>query len=257
MCNMESIPNKILELELTLECNFRCDYCTNGRNDVLERPIPEGDLSAIERCVKEFDSVYIYGGEPTMSPRIDDVVKMLTTMGKPYVIQTNLSLTNKIEALVHIDPSVSFQVSIHRTQPGHKKTLSNIFKFRSNITQCDIMFVSMDDLKLYYKLKPLLPNLRLVPVADFATDQRTYLSSLCLYNKLRKIFNDVSFDDDIRSFVWEAQFNGDMSPRGKPCPCIKEYFQMDPAGNLHHCPQRYDGIICPFNSCFNIDTYEI
>ena len=248
---------KILELELTLRCNFTCDYCTNGRNDVLDKRIPECDLDTIKHRIAEFDHIYIYGGEPTLHPNIVDIVKMMKEMGKDYVIQTNLSLAKVIAKILAADASAKFQVSIHRTQPGHIKTIKNIAIFKDNLSQVDIMFVGIDDLKLYRRYKDLVPNLRLVPVADFGTSSRKYLPSLQIYNKLRRILNDVRFDDGIRSYVWESQFLGNISPKGKPCPCIGGYFQMDPAGNMHHCPQRYDGDICPFESCFNIDSYEI
>ena len=32
---------KTLEYEIILECNYRCPYCTNGRNDLLKNKIPE------------------------------------------------------------------------------------------------------------------------------------------------------------------------------------------------------------------------
>lgn len=243
----------MIEYEITLNCNFRCGYCTNGRNTVISSPIYEGPLDKIIDNLSKHDEVYIYGGEPLMSKNIKDVVRYLRDSGKAYVIQTNFSITKSIEEILEIDPLVKFQVSIHRTQKQHTISIDNVLRFSKNIERCDIMFTSHQDLALYYKLNPIIRRLYLIPVADFATSKRDYLHSLVLYNKLRKILNNVRFDSGERSVIWEEQFTGILSPKGKRCMCIGKCHQMDPSGNMHHCPQRYDGDICPFESCFNLD----
>ena len=248
----------MIEFEVTLNCNYKCDYCHNGRNDVLDTPIPEvNDTNKLLSFLNNNDDIYLYGGEPLLAKNINLIVDKLKN--KRYVIQTNFSIYKKIDELIKIDTNIKFQISIHRTQikniEEHIKYINTKIK---NIKQIDVMFVDENDLKLYRYLQKTLSIdkhlLRLIPVADFATKNRKYLKSLKLYNKLRKLnIKDIVFDDGLRSIAWEEQFEGLINLKGKKCVCYNKYIQYDPQLNKHHCPQRYDGLICPFETCFNYD----
>lgn len=244
----------MIEFEITLNCNFKCPYCFNGRNDVLKNKIKETSLETLIKTFSPINNIYIYGGEPLLSRNIVKFVGFLKEKNKNYVIQTNFSLRERILKILEVDPNANFQVSIHSTQLKHKETIKNVLEFYKNVSQADIMFTSLQDLKLYFKLKKKIPCLRLVPVADFGSNERNFLPSLILYNKLRKIYKHISFDDGNRSFIWEKQFlDSNFKIKGKKCICKEEYVMFDPSCVKHHCPQRFDGNICPFNSCFNLD----
>lgn len=248
----------MIEYEVTLNCNYKCDYCHNGRNDVLIKPIYEtNDINKLISFLNKNDNIYLYGGEPLLAKNINLIVKQLKN--KHYVIQTNFSIYKKINELIDIDHNIKFQISIHRTQI---KNINKHIKFINtkidNIKQIDVMFINEDDLKLYRYLQNVLlidkHFLRLIPVADFATNERKYIKSLKLYNKLRKLnIKDIIFDDGLRSFAWEEQFDKIIQLKNKKCVCYNKYIQYDPQLNKHHCPQRYDGMICPFDTCFNYD----
>lgn len=255
----------MIEFECTLNCNFKCDYCTNGRNSVLQNKIPEvDDLSKLDEFLLNNDDFYIYGGEPLLAKNIIHIVSFLKLHNKKYVIQTNFSLENTIRDIVRIDPDVKFQVSIHTTQIDYKEYIPRLILYDNNITQIDVMFTSIHDLTIYRDIQSYikssksnkLSKLRLIPVADFATDRVKYRCSLYLYNMLRRSnLDNIIFDDDNRSFIWEKQMRGQITPFGKQCIGItKNYIMYDPMLNKHKCPQRYDGDTCIFKTCFNLEN---
>ena len=248
---------KTLEYEIILECNYRCPYCTNGRNDLLKNKIPESfDIEKLKVIFSSFDFIYIYGGEPLLSPKIPDVLSIL--QNKDHVIQTNFSKPEIIEKIIKKYPKTKFWVSAHNSQIKDKESFKQLLlKYKNNIDELNVMFYDYKDIKFYVFLKDVCKNIQLTPIAGFGAktkaQEKRLNGSLIKYNKLRSLkIKHINFDNGCnRSFNWEKQIKDPM--KGKQCPCIGGYFQLDPALNLHHCPLRYDGEICPFNMCFNYD----
>lgn len=250
---------KTLEYEITLDCNYKCPYCTNGRNDLLKNKIRESfDIEKLKKTFSLYDFIYVYGGEPLLSPKIMDVLGIL--QNKNHVIQTNFSKPKIIEKIIKKYPNTKFWVSAHNTQIKDKETFKQLLsEYKNNIDELNVMFYNYKDINFYLFLKDVCKNVQLTPVAGFGakteSQEKRLNNSLIKYNRLRSLkikwinFDTTNFGK--RSFNWEKQIKSPM--KGKPCPCAERYFQLDPSLNLHHCPLRYDGTICPFNMCFNYD----
>lgn len=73
-------------------CNFRCPFCHNS--DLLERQgstdIPvEELLSFLKKRQGLLDGVCITGGEPTLQPDLEDLIRSIKALGYPVKLDTN------------------------------------------------------------------------------------------------------------------------------------------------------------------------
>ena len=103
------VPKRIV-VEPTNACNLACAYC--GNKDML-RPKKFLDLALYERLL---DEMVVLGipritlhtiGEPTLHPRIGEMVKMATDRQRVVTLSTNGTLLAKEElsrSLVHCAP---------------------------------------------------------------------------------------------------------------------------------------------------------
>ena len=70
---------KSLYVELDRLCNGRCAFC---RNNCLESSTYDfaNILSNLKKCISEFDTIFIGGGEPTL--KTDDLIRLVTILSK-------------------------------------------------------------------------------------------------------------------------------------------------------------------------------
>jgi len=99
---IEAIKNRklySLEIELTRRCNLECIYCYNSssRNPGL----PDFDFDLLKRILRD---AYIYGirsitylgGEPTLHPKINEIIKFTKDIGMEEVcLYTNGTIMNE------------------------------------------------------------------------------------------------------------------------------------------------------------------
>jgi MoaA/NifB/PqqE/SkfB family radical SAM enzyme len=85
---------RFVELFVTLACNARCDFCSNGlytRND--KQLSLEKYLSIIDECASlDVPVICMLGGEPLLNKHIDQMVKRISSHGIISMITTNGSL---------------------------------------------------------------------------------------------------------------------------------------------------------------------
>src|SRR5208337_4498645 len=81
-------PLKRCELILTGRCNFKCPYCRRVRGKDLDF---EDAQKVLEYWIKEkLFAIRFSGGEPTLYPRLVDLVKIATAGGiEKIAISTN------------------------------------------------------------------------------------------------------------------------------------------------------------------------
>ncbi len=85
-------------------CNFRCGYCHAGYlvsapNEMESIPL-EGVLSALQRGRGWVDGVVLSGGEPTLHPGLERLIRLLRSEGFPVKLDTNGSRPDVLEALM-------------------------------------------------------------------------------------------------------------------------------------------------------------
>lgn len=247
----------IVEWECILDCNFKCEYCTNSRNSALEKHIQyEKDKNKVFDFIKELknkypdEELFLFGGEPFLHPFLDEIITELNINNMKFIIQTNCS---KIDIIKNIKEYFQIQVSIHPTQIKNKDMfLKDLLSIKSKIRRIDIMYVG--DISLEY-VKALLPEFKdkivVKPIADFS---KTDFANKYLYkfNELKKtIIGDVyKFEEGERSLLWEKQMKNILSYKNKPCKYKKSYVLFDPMLNSYNCSYRQNTSICPNEYCF-------
>ena len=133
---------EMVEWECILDCNFKCSYCVNSRNSALKKPIMyEKDFEKVKKFIdhlKTYDvEIFIFGGEPFLHPRIEDIIKYANTINLKYMIQTNFSMYKKIQ---NISEPFILQVSFHREQVKNIDEYIEYLKINNKIRKIDIMF---------------------------------------------------------------------------------------------------------------------
>lgn len=244
----------MLEWECTLNCNLRCKYCTNGRNDVLNKPIRNIiDNNRLKKFIfnlKQYkEEVFLFGGEPFLHPEISFIIDCFNEFCIPYVIQTNFTLIDKIK-LCNLKEN-SIQISVHldfldKYNFEYLKTYYNL------IRKIDIMFSDISALKIYREIEKMVGNEKLciAPIADFKNDKKPYINILKKFNELKKMNLPFKFETGDRSFLWEKMMAGKMSTKGKKCMYLNIYKLFDPNLNMYNCSHRLNTEICPNNECF-------
>ena len=245
----------IVEWEVTLDCNYQCEYCVNSRNSALPVPIFfEKDKEKVFKFIEELkvkypeDELFVFGGEPFAHPFFGDIIQKLKDVEMKFIIQTNFSLPKRVEKIGAV-----VQVSVHPTQIKNKeKYIEELARLEKLIRKVDIMFVGKPSISYYTDLVKVFPRekIRIVPVAGFkGVDVNDHLYQ---YNELRQsvVGKFVNFEHGDRSFNWENQMKGTWTPKGKPCMYKDKYILYDPMLRSYSCSYRENNDICPNDHCF-------
>lgn len=249
---------KMIEWELTLECNYRCSYCSNGRNECLKVPIAtELDEDKITQKISEFPKgteIFLFGGEPFLHPKIEFILQKLHEFGISYMVQTNFSKVNKIiEICKKFNPII--QVSIHREQiKNHQKLIPDLLKVSNSIRRIDVMFKADADILLAKKLKMFFECVYLTPVSDFNTDKK-HLESLKRFIEIKKLYPGLC-ENLNRAEVWLDMQNGKITTQNKKCLYKDTYRLIAPDLKEYNCSHRINCEICPNSHCFLMDFNE-
>ena len=96
-------PGKVACTVFLHGCNYRCPFCHNS--ELLEgRPEPlmtvEEFLAFLKKRVGLLDGVCVSGGEPTLSPDLQDLVVAIKELGYGVKLDTNGSRPAVLKALV-------------------------------------------------------------------------------------------------------------------------------------------------------------
>jgi organic radical activating enzyme len=251
----------IVEWECILNCNYKCFYCGNGRNDMLRCPIQhEPDkrkvFSFLDGLLVRYPGceLFVFGGEPFTHPFIYDIILHMHNIGLKYVIQTNLSHIDKIRCILRV-VDFPIQASIHPKEIGEiRATVDSITSIQEHLRRVDVMFVGEESLKVYRAIHRCLDDTRklyLAPIADFNTGESCsrHLFDFNIQKKsvLGKIYR---FEEGNRSIKWEQQMKGELSYKGQPCLYKDRYVLFDPALNQYNCSYRQNNEACPNDSCF-------
>lgn len=246
----------MLEWEVTLDCNYKCEYCVNSRNSALTNPIYiEKEKNRVFKFIEELknrfpnEELFLFGGEPFAHPFFNEIIQKLNDVNMKYIIQTNFSLPKRVEQIGEI-----IQVSVHPTQIKNKEIyIAELQRLKHLVRKCDVMYTGKESINYYIDILKDFPKekLFLVPVADFlgANFANKYLYE---YNKLRQgpMSKVINFEQGERSFKWEEQMKSDWSPKGKPCMYKNNYFLFDPQLKEYNCSYRQNNDICPNDHCF-------
>lgn len=97
-------PGKVAATIFLGSCNFRCPFCHNSSlvlHASHEPEIPREEvLSFLKKRSKILDGVCITGGEPTLSPNLDEFLQEIHTLGYAIKLDTNGSRPHTLKELV-------------------------------------------------------------------------------------------------------------------------------------------------------------
>lgn len=116
----------VAHLEVTLRCNFRCEFCYNGVRPMTE--ISELPLAEIHRFIDEFVelgglALNISGGEPTLRRDFCDIWQYAAESGLKLGLETNGSnLSDEILEVLRRYPPVSLRVSLYASSEAGYRT---------------------------------------------------------------------------------------------------------------------------------------
>ena len=281
----------LVEWELTLDCQNHCLYCTNGTNDCLikqnKEPIkPETREDVLYDFIVQLNkkypnvNIFLFGGEPSLHPRFEFIIKTLNKLRQPYTIQTNFQNPKLLKILenTQISPTGeklrNVQVSVHRTQIRNINSyFKKLLKYKKFIKRIDIMYTNIYDEKLYDKWHKFFTDasIQLTPVSYFETPSfkdsvlkakiLKSLKSYCEVHRLRSHKCEKSY----RCYFWVDMLEGKISTKGKEClyyndsrtsntnTNVFDYVLFDPNLKQYNCSHRLNTKICPNESCFLMD----
>lgn len=95
-------PAHIAAIVFVKECNFRCPFCFNrelilGNLPTISQP---SVLSFLKKRKKVLDGVVITGGEPTIQPDLEKLIKKIKKLGYKIKLDTNGALTDVLQRLI-------------------------------------------------------------------------------------------------------------------------------------------------------------
>ena len=95
-------PGKVACTVFLQGCNFRCPFCHNS--DLLGKDGPEGMtdgelLKFLEKRKGVLDGVCITGGEPTLQPELETLIRAIKEMGYAVKLDTNGARPEVLEKL--------------------------------------------------------------------------------------------------------------------------------------------------------------
>lgn len=98
-------PEKLACTVFTGGCNFRCPFCHNAslvlRTNEVESISEEEFFSYLSKRSGMLDGVCITGGEPLLSPDIEEFIKKIRSFGLLVKLDTNGTFPKKLESLLN------------------------------------------------------------------------------------------------------------------------------------------------------------
>ena len=100
-------PGRVAATVFLGGCNFRCPFCQNS--SLVLHPSTEPELSEEEvlnflrKRIGILEGVCISGGEPTLSPDLEDFIRKIREMGYPVKLDTNGSHPEVLKTLAEKD----------------------------------------------------------------------------------------------------------------------------------------------------------
>lgn len=247
-----------VEWEITLKCNYKCQYCTNL--DTSLRPVLDEDR--IREFIKMLGETYpgveifVFGGEPFVHPKINFIIKTFNEFKVPFVIQTNFSKHSRKVMKTITDP-YRINISVHPTETTIEDIVEGLTTTLVDIKTIDVMYTGKEAIDYYFAVKKAIDhsNTFLTPITDFGdgvsdTPLAEYneLREHSVYSKIIRFENITRVDGRQRSVIW---LDSSFTTKGKPCMYTGKYFLYSPNLDLYNCCYRLKtNGTCPKDKCF-------
>jgi hypothetical protein len=254
---------KMVEWELTMECNFKCEYCTNLDDSIIAEK-DKGKLDIFIDKLQEMHPttmIFLFGGEPLLHPHILHIIDRLLANQMEFIIQTNFS-KKSVHVLNKIKEDVDINISIHPSEIELGAVIELFKKINKNIKiqTIDVMYLGVESEQYYLAIEKgniSCDELVLTPVVDFTNLKNDFKISEFNRKKGRDIykklfnFESVERQGELRADLWEKMENGRYSTKGKPCIYQNKYFLYSSDLKEYNCCYREEQTgICQHDKCF-------
>lgn len=171
-------PGHISSMIFTRGCNLRCHYCHNPQlvySYLFDNEVPEENavFEYLNKNSELLDAVVITGGEPTLHPRLPDLIARVKSLGLKVKLDTNGTNPEMLTSLL-LDRKIDF-VAMDVKAP---------FVLRKS-REIAGDFIQKDDLDQIRK------SIKVLSGSDVDHEFRTTISYLLCKEDLRSIMEEV------------------------------------------------------------------
>ncbi len=257
----------IVEVEITLQCNFRCIHCycnAGGRNkeELSFEEIKNLIIQAKEIGIENLDLV---GGEPFMHPKILDIISFAQNIGQKVLINTNGSLITEDLAkyLKKIAPNLIIGVSLEGPDSETNDFVRGKGNFEKAIRGIEILvkngfsvsILNIINKRNWKKFKEIIILAKNIGVRNIYVDRFIPVGRGKIFEKYLDMEDHewVSalkyVKETIKKYEKEIDFYVEESISGEPCPAgIKHVSILSngfvvPCGHLRFDNKYYLGNI--------------
>lgn len=231
-----SSTTKNLQLFITYNCFFKCNYCTIYKNDNQFL-----DLKHLEYAIEHFKGYRFnfIGGEPLLHPKIKEFTDLACQTQPEVQIDTNGFLLNKIK----LNPEITVSASIHFDYLESKNInpLSYINKIKNNNYK-NIglnLICSYNFLKKHYNL--------IIHLAKIYNLEIIFQDCKKVINEFPEIANLQNRDIEVKFKQNSIKIYTDSEMRHLGFTNFKNYYctsgvdcaMMDANGNIYRCTSQF------------------
>ena len=251
--------NSMVEWEVTLKCNYKCDYCGLLRpiKEITDEVILKNFITDLNKKYPDTE-IFLFGGEPFLHPKIEFIIQQFQELNQPFVIQSNLSnKSTEVIKTLKVEP-FKLNISVHVSQT----TLQDIIKNVNLVKPTEIHLMYTEDngkVEDYYRKINLIKGnskLILTPVSNLGCTG--YEDVLEKYNSIKYNYvydsNKILYKGEqyLRSDLWSLQNNSSESlTKGKPCQYLNQYVLFTPdLKEMNCCYRKNHNGICHEQNCF-------
>lgn len=243
---------RMLDIELTSACNFRCLMCPTG-NLSLKRDaefMREGTmLEIIDQCRDHVPGLRLIGwGEPLLNVSIVDFIIAATEIGSPTHLNTNGSLLTRHLAIDLVDAGLSsIKFSFQGVDAASYREMRNTDFFEGVIEAIGYMRRARGDQALPWiavstSTTSETPEMieafreRVAPLADQVSVGRTIFDFMDL--------NAVRLKDEDRERLERLRvFQPKNLRHPSPCPEVFDKLSIHADGSVVLCCNDFDGVV--------------
>jgi len=244
-----------IEIELTLQCNFRCPYCYVPDSTILPNELTYEEICSVIGQAKKLGAkkIVLLGGEPMLYPYLFEIIELIRSLEMDVEMFTNgFGITEGIaEKLFNYCVNVvlkmnSFKEGIQDELCGHKGAFTIIHDAFKNLrsagypSQKPFMAISsiickqnIDEIRGFWRW---IRNQKMEPYFEIITPQGKANENIWLEpdnEDLQLLFNDIQkIDSEEYGYQWNAQppligkkclrhlFSCLITSQGNVFPCV-------------------------------------
>lgn len=245
-----------LYIELTNKCNLRCKHCYNDSNGFFDDEMNQNILFKLFSRIKEYSKikrVIISGGEVTIYPYVEQLLKHLCSIGIPFTIITNGMIFPTNLYKYFDDKHNQIQISLEgptavendyvRGKGSFDKAITTVKElianniityFRFSLTSLnynkieDMVLLALDNKIGMVNFSNLFPYGRCKENDELFIDNEQLITSLSLLRDCKKKYEDSVYIDIPDKVVGGC-------PIINKTECIAINARIDINGNLYLC----------------------